>query len=164
MLDIKWIRENPDALDKALANRGAEPAAKRLIALDEARRKHIVETQDAQQRRNEASKEVGKAKASGMKLHEGVYMWFSGPSFETPAEIKMARIVGADAVGMSTVPEVILARFLGMRVAALSTITNFGAGLQAHALSHSETKSTALTAVDSLKRLIRCFLKDLSNV
>jgi len=65
MLDIKWIRENPDALDKALASRGAEPAAKRLIAKDEERRKHIAETQAAQQRRNEASKDVAKAKAAG---------------------------------------------------------------------------------------------------
>lgn len=103
------------------------------------------------------------AKKEKVTLGQGVYMWFSGPSFETPAEIRMARTLGADAVGMSTVPEVILARFLGMRVAAISTITNYGAGLQAHALSHSETKSTALTAVDRLKRLIRCFLKDLSN-
>ncbi len=65
MLDIKWIRENPDALDAALAKRGAEPASARLIELDEARRRHIVELQEAQQRRNEASKQIGKAKASG---------------------------------------------------------------------------------------------------
>jgi purine nucleoside phosphorylase len=56
-------------------------------------------------------------------------MWFSGPSFETPAEIRMARTIGADAVGMSTVPEVILARFLGMKVAAASVITNYAAGM-----------------------------------
>ena len=63
---------------------------------------------------------------TGNALHKGVYMWFSGPSFETPAEIRMARVMGADAVGMSTVPEVILARFLGLRVAACSVITNSG--------------------------------------
>ena len=68
------------------------------------------------------------AKATGTTLHKGVYMWFSGPSFETPAEIRMARIMGANAVGMSTVPEVILARFLGLRVAACSVITNLAAG------------------------------------
>ena len=96
-------------------------------------------------------------------LGEGVYMWFSGPSFETPAEIRMAKLLGADAVGMSTVPEAILARYLGLRVAAISTITNYGAGLQAHGLSHEETKSTALMAVDALKRLIRRFVKDLGN-
>ncbi len=65
MLDIKWIRENPDALDAALRNRGSEPAAARLIALDDARRKHIATLQKAQGQRNTASKEIGKAKASG---------------------------------------------------------------------------------------------------
>lgn len=76
-------------------------------------------------------------------LHKGVYMWFSGPSFETPAEIRMARVFGANAVGMSTVPEVILARFLGLRVAACSVITNYGAGMTGNELSHHETKEIA---------------------
>lgn len=83
------------------------------------------------------------AVATGTPLHQGVYMWFSGPSFETPAEIRMARILGADAVGMSTVPEVILARFLGLRVAAASVITNFGAGMTGAELTHAETKEMA---------------------
>lgn len=83
------------------------------------------------------------AKATGTPLHKGVYMWFSGPSFETPAEIRMARIVGANAVGMSTVPEVILARFLGLRVAACSVITNLAAGMTGSELSHQETKDMA---------------------
>ncbi|KQY13221.1 purine-nucleoside phosphorylase [Rhizobium sp. Root482] len=76
-------------------------------------------------------------------LGSGVYMWFSGPNFETPAEIRMARILGADAVGMSTVPEVILARFFGMKVAAASVITNYGAGMTGGELSHHETKDMA---------------------
>jgi len=76
-------------------------------------------------------------------LAHGVYMWFSGPSFETPAEIRMARILGADAVGMSTVPEVVLARFFGLEVAALSVITNFGAGMADGELGHDETKEMA---------------------
>ena len=76
-------------------------------------------------------------------LSQGVYMWFSGPSFETPAEIRMARILGADAVGMSTVPEVILARFLGLKGAAASVITNFGAGMTGGEISHQETKDMA---------------------
>jgi purine-nucleoside phosphorylase len=83
------------------------------------------------------------AEAMGTQLHEGVYMWFSGPSFETPAEIRMARTIGADAVGMSTVPEVILARFLGMKVAAASVITNYAAGMTGGELSHQETKDMA---------------------
>ncbi|MEO9613638.1 MAG: purine-nucleoside phosphorylase [Nitratireductor sp.] len=83
------------------------------------------------------------AEATGTPLKKGVYMWFSGPSFETPAEIRMARVFGADAVGMSTVPEVILARFLGMRVAACSVITNLAAGMTGEELSHQETKDMA---------------------
>jgi purine-nucleoside phosphorylase len=76
-------------------------------------------------------------------LFSGVYMWFSGPSFETPAEIRMARTLGADAVGMSTVPEVILARYYGLKVAAASVITNYGAGMTGNELSHEETKDMA---------------------
>ncbi|RCS24825.1 purine-nucleoside phosphorylase [Phyllobacterium salinisoli] len=83
------------------------------------------------------------AAKAGETLPRGVYMWFSGPSFETPAEIRMARALGADAVGMSTVPEVILARFLGLRVAACSVITNLGAGMTGGELSHQETKDMA---------------------
>jgi purine-nucleoside phosphorylase len=80
---------------------------------------------------------------SAIPLFSGVYMWFSGPSFETPAEVRMARILGADAVGMSTVPEVILARYYGLRVAAASVITNYGAGMTGNELSHDETKDMA---------------------
>ena len=83
------------------------------------------------------------AAAASVPLAEGVYMWFSGPSFETPAEIRMARTLGADAVGMSTVPEVILARHVGLRVAALSMVTNLGAGMTGRPLSHDETKAVA---------------------
>lgn len=83
------------------------------------------------------------AERIGIALSQGVYMWFSGPSFETPAEIRLARILGADAVGMSTVPEVIIARMLGLRVAAASVITNYGAGMTGSELSHDETKDMA---------------------
>ncbi|MDP9838535.1 purine-nucleoside phosphorylase [Neorhizobium huautlense] len=79
----------------------------------------------------------------GVPLFSGVYMWFSGPSFETPAEIRMARVLGADAVGMSTVPEVILARYFGLKVAAASVVTNFAAGMTGAELSHDETKDMA---------------------
>ncbi|WP_106753914.1 purine-nucleoside phosphorylase [Pannonibacter carbonis] len=103
------------------------------------------------------------AKHQGEHLAEGVYMWFSGPSFETPAEIRMARMLGADAVGMSTVPEVIMGRFLGMRVAAMSIITNLGAGMQAHGLSHDETKSVAKLGMERMKRLVRGFVKEIAH-
>lgn len=94
------------------------------------------------------------AEAIGVPVHSGVYMWFSGPSFETPAEIRMARRLGADAVGMSTVPEVILARFLGMRVAAASVITNWGAGITGAELSHAETKEVAPRGGQKLARIL----------
>ena len=90
----------------------------------------------------------------GTPLHEGVYAWFSGPSFETPAEIRMARTLGADAVGMSTVPEVILARHAGLRVGAVSLITNLGAGMTGEALSHGETKREGAKAVGAMRALL----------
>ncbi|WP_309083502.1 purine-nucleoside phosphorylase [Chelativorans sp.] len=100
------------------------------------------------------------AERAGVLLQKGVYMWFSGPTFETPAEIRMARILGADAVGMSTVPEVILARFLGLRVAACSVITNLAAGMAAGELSHEETKDMAPVGGEKLARILRQFLSD----
>ena len=83
------------------------------------------------------------ARASGVTLREGVYAAMLGPSYETPAEIRMLRALGADAVGMSTVPEVIALRQLGVRVGAMSCITNLAAGLSAQPLSHSEVEATA---------------------
>ena len=100
------------------------------------------------------------AKAGGVALPEGVYVWFSGPSFETPAEIRAARILGGDAIGMSTVPEVILARFLGMRVLAFSVVTNYAAGMTGAELSHEETMAIAPQGGAKLKRLIRRLLAD----
>lgn len=91
-------------------------------------------------------------------LHEGIYAWSSGPSFETPAEIRMMRTLGADLVGMSTVPETILARFHGMRVAALSVVTNLAAGLEGGDPHHDETKAVAARAADRLADLITEFI------
>ncbi len=91
-------------------------------------------------------------------LHEGVYAWFSGPSFETPAEIHAIRMLGADAVGMSTVPEAILARFYGLEVAAVSVITNYAAGMTGQALSHDETKSEAAKAQAKFRALVKSFV------
>ena len=98
------------------------------------------------------------ASAAGITLHEGVYIWFAGPSFETPAEIRAADRLGADAVGMSTVPEVVLARHAGMKVAALSLITNMAAGLNAEKLSHAQTIEAARRGSEAMRRLLRDFL------
>ncbi len=99
------------------------------------------------------------ARAEGVDLFEGVYAWYSGPSFETPAEIRAIRTLGADAVGMSTVPEVILARFLGLRVAAVSVLTNMAAGLSAESISHEHTKAMAPLGAAKLERVLRRFLR-----
>jgi xanthosine phosphorylase len=87
-------------------------------------------------------------------LAEGVYLATAGPSFETPAEIRAFRTLGADAVGMSTVPEVILARHSGMRVAAVSAITNLAEGMGGEPLSHEQTLRYANQAAGYLTRLI----------
>ncbi|HET9739612.1 MAG TPA: purine-nucleoside phosphorylase [Solirubrobacteraceae bacterium] len=94
------------------------------------------------------------AQALGISLAEGVYLATAGPSFETPAEIRAFRRLGADAVGMSTVPEVILARHAGLGVAAVSAITNLAEGMGGEALSHEQTLRFAATAAEDLTRLI----------
>ena len=101
------------------------------------------------------------AQAEAVTLHEGVYAWYSGPSFETPAEIRAIRMLGADAVGMSTVPEVILARFLGLNAAAISTITNMATGMSDEAISHDHTKAMAPIGAAKLDKVLRRYLRDL---
>jgi purine-nucleoside phosphorylase len=103
---------------------------------------------------------LGAAEREGIHMTTGVYMWFSGPSFETPAEIRMARMFGAHAVGMSTVPEVILGRFFGLRCSAMSAIVNFAAGMTGDELSHEETKALAPLGAVKLERVIRRYLRD----
>ncbi|MGO4707211.1 purine-nucleoside phosphorylase [Microvirga sp. 2MCAF38] len=103
------------------------------------------------------------ADRSGIDLPEGVYAWLSGPSFETPAEIKMVQVLGGDLVGMSTVPEVIFARYFGLRVMAISLVTNLAAGIEGASPSHQETKDTAAEASEKFKRLIRAFVVELSH-
>ncbi|AUH65917.1 purine-nucleoside phosphorylase [Paracoccus zhejiangensis] len=99
------------------------------------------------------------ALAEGIDLPEGVYCWFSGPSFETPAEIRMTQIIGGDAVGMSTVPEIILGRFFGLKCAAISVITNMGAGMSDESLSHEHTKAMAPFGAAKLEKVLRRFLR-----
>jgi purine-nucleoside phosphorylase len=98
-------------------------------------------------------------KISKLKLQRGVYLAVSGPSYETPAEIRAFAKLGADAVGMSTVPEVIVARQCGMRVAAVSCITNLAAGISKGNLSHGEVLETAGRVKKSGAQLIKNFAK-----
>jgi len=99
------------------------------------------------------------ADANDINLHEGIYAWMSGPQFETPAEIRALKTLGADAVGMSTVPEVILARHQGLSLCALSVITNYAAGMSETALSHEQTISFASQAADTVECLLIAYLK-----
>jgi purine-nucleoside phosphorylase len=103
------------------------------------------------------------AEAEGVALAQGVYAWYSGPSFETVAEIRAIALLGADAVGMSTVPEVILARFLGLRVAALSCITNMAAGLSDEAISHDHTQAMAPIGAAKIEKVLTRWLAQRSR-
>jgi xanthosine phosphorylase len=98
------------------------------------------------------------ARADGIDLHEGVYLAVAGPSFETPAEIRAFKVLGADAVGMSTVPEVIVARHCGLRVAAVSAITNLAEGLGTEVLSHEHTLENAARAAEKLQLVLKRFV------
>jgi purine-nucleoside phosphorylase len=90
----------------------------------------------------------------GLTLHEGVYAWVLGPQFETPAEIRMLQALGARAVGMSSVPETIVARWLGLRVLSLSLLTNLAAGLSDDRLSHAHTLAQAEAAAATAGELL----------
>jgi len=94
------------------------------------------------------------AAETGTTLHQGVYAWLLGPQFETPAEIRMLKTLGANAVGMSTVPETILARHAGLRVLGLSLMTNMAAGLSEETLSHAHTMDMARAAADQAVELL----------
>ncbi len=99
------------------------------------------------------------AKELNIKLQHGVYAWLNGPTFESPAEIRMARILGADAVGMSTVPETIVARHCGMNVLGMSCITNMAAGILDQPLNHEEVMETGNRVKDTFRALIDGVIK-----
>jgi purine-nucleoside phosphorylase len=94
------------------------------------------------------------AKDAGIPMRSGVYAWLTGPTYETPAEIRMMRLLGAHAVGMSTVPEVIALRHMGIRVGALSCITNLAAGITGQPLDHKEVEETARARRPELLKLL----------
>jgi purine-nucleoside phosphorylase len=97
----------------------------------------------------------------GLKLQRGVYASVLGPSYETPAEIRMVRAIGGDAVGMSTVPEAIAARHMGMRVLGLSCISNYGAGMGDDTLDHSHVAEVAGRATEGMQQLLATLVREL---
>lgn len=100
----------------------------------------------------------------GIALPEGVYAWYLGPNFETPAEIRALRTLGADVVGMSTAPEVMVARHCGLRVAAISAITNLAAGMRAgQHLSHDHTQAIAARIGKDLSALLEAALPEIAT-
>ena len=103
------------------------------------------------------------AKTDAVTLREGVYASLSGPSYETPAEIRMLRTLGADTVGMSTVPEVIVASHMGVKVTGISCVTNLAAGISKQALSHDEVSETANRVAGTFQKLIGRFLEEIAK-
>ena len=106
----------------------------------------------------------GHAAALGIPLQEGVYGGLLGPTYETPAEVRMLATLGADAVGMSTVPEVIIARAIGIRVAGISCVTNLASGISPHPLSHAEVLETTTMVAERFETLVERFVERLDEV
>lgn len=97
------------------------------------------------------------AKKQGLDVKEGIYVGNTGPTYETPAEVRMARVLGGDAVGMSTVPEVIVARHCGLKVLGISCLTNMAAGIVDQPLSHAEVIETT----EKVQKSFLCFVKEI---
>ena len=104
------------------------------------------------------------AKGNGIELKEGVYCQFTGPSFESPAEIRMAGKLGADAAGMSTVVEAIAANHMGMRICGISFVSNLAAGISPNPLTHEEVQEAANAAAPKFKKLITESVKNFKKI
>lgn len=100
-------------------------------------------------------------KSLNLDLKTGIYMWFSGPTYETPAEVRMAGLLGADAVGMSTVPEVIVANHEGIRVLGISCITNMASGILDVPLAHEEVVETSMRVKNEFEGLVVEIIKNI---
>ena len=105
---------------------------------------------------------IAHAAALEIPLQEGVYAALLGPTYETPAEVRMLATLGADVVGMSTVPEVIVARALGMRVAGISCVTNLASGISPHPLSHAEVLETTTLVASRFEALVERWVRGLT--
>jgi xanthosine phosphorylase len=103
------------------------------------------------------------AAQQNITLHEGVYIAYAGPNFETPAEIRAFGRLGADVVGMSVVPEVVPARHCGLKVVGVSVITNLAEGLSPFPLSHEQTLKYAAIGAESLVKLIQAFMANIAK-
>lgn len=101
------------------------------------------------------------AEKNSISLRHGVYAWMNGPCYESPAEIRMIRVLGADAVGMSTVPETIVANHCGMKVLGISCLTNMAAGILPQPLSHKEVQEAANRVQDTFQQLLTEFVREL---
>ena len=108
----------------------------------------------------EIAKEVSK---DHFQFKSGVYAWFTGPSYETPAEVNYAKIIGADLVGMSTVPEAIIAKHAGVKVAAFSLVTNLAAGISNNPLDHNEVIEIANSSRDKLQNFMIKYLEQINS-
>jgi len=105
-----------------------------------------------------------KAKALGLPLHEGVYVQLTGPCFETPTEVKLLRMLGGGTVGMSTACEATVARHMGMKVCGISCITNQGAGIAKHPLTHQEVFEAGIALEDRMTRLVRASVPEIDRL
>jgi purine-nucleoside phosphorylase len=103
------------------------------------------------------------AKKSGLRVHRGVYVGLLGPTYETPAEVRYIQKIGGNAVGMSTVPEVIAANHFGVRVCGVSCITNLAAGISAHKLSHSDVTTTAKAVEEKFKNFVALLVRQIAE-
>jgi purine-nucleoside phosphorylase len=140
--DLMVIEDHINMLGNPLLGPNEEALGERFIDMSEAYDRRLRDVAEAA------------CRASGVRARRGVYLALTGPSFETPAEIRMFRTLGADAVGMSTVPEVIAVRHMGVRVAGLSCITNMAAGVLDRKLDHREVLETGERVKASLIQVI----------